>query len=145
MGSYVTIPIFTGFPLLNQAKTIFVVDITKNRIAFAAGFLAHGFDERKKGLRKFQLLVLKYLQDNSDNNHYDPLFIYLRFLSLIFVLSGLDHSVGHPSHLMDQRSQACVIGVIFLQPVQRPKPPIMPITQACPPQSGPRCDQALLF
>jgi hypothetical protein len=69
MGFYVTIQVFTGFPLLYQTKTVLVMDITKNRIAFTAGFTAHGFDERKKGLRKLQLLVLKSIQNNFDNDH----------------------------------------------------------------------------
>jgi hypothetical protein len=52
------------------------MDIAKNMVVFAAFFLTHGFDQRKKGLRDLQMFIRKCIHGNSDNNHNDHLFVY---------------------------------------------------------------------
>ena len=69
MRRYMMIQVFTGFPFLQQAETVFVFDIAKNAITYATCLLCRRFDHGEKGLHHFQLLFRDDVQGDSKNDH----------------------------------------------------------------------------
>ncbi len=67
------IQIFTGFPLLQQAETVFVFDTAKDGMAQATRFLSRRPDHGEKRLHDLHLLFRKYVHGNSYDDHYGHL------------------------------------------------------------------------
>lgn len=105
---------FPGFPFFKQAEMVFVMDIAKDIVVFAAFFFAHRFNQRKKGLCDLQVFVRKCIHVNSDNNHNDTLFCLCLAVfakrdglndSGILILSRFQALTGTPMNFMTKKIQ----------------------------------------
>jgi hypothetical protein len=85
------IQVFTSFPLLQQAETVFIFDIAKNAIAYATHLLFRRLDHGEKGLRYFQMLIRDGVHGNFQDDH---LFHGQNTIALLILLFHCERAVA---------------------------------------------------